>query len=57
MYFNTRNINYSRVNVCGRVIVLLAVALFAVSSLYAQVAVTARLDSVQFYVEIGRAHV
>lgn len=50
MYFNTRNINYSRVNVCGRVIVLLAVALFAVSSLYAQVAVTARLDSVQFYV-------
>ena len=37
-------------NMTHRVIALLAVALFAVSAARAQVTVTARLDSVQFYV-------
>ena len=50
MYHNTRSTYSRKTKLSNRVIAMLAIALFAVSAIHAQVTVSAKLDSVQFYV-------
>lgn len=50
MHKKTMNTFKRCLTIYNRVIALVAIALFGVSAMYAQVTVTARLDSVQFYV-------